>query len=294
LSHEISGVRLLGQLDFSPRDVDKLATFIGRQITHDVHQGTEFLKEHAPSSLACFLVWEGVLNYQGGDYWSVVRDATGLSDPNWQSKWGQIFINFLGSKGLPLLEIPGAHRYITPILAHGGIPDYCLNDFFGRVLLPMVRNLPDPDDLNSVLQELRIYREEISEKNKIEIQLKELMKRKVEAYRELNRSRALIAVSDQLQRIKEFEEKAGKIEEIAGIPENPSRYIADKLEEMKRVRESLRDIDRIRIVCMSLCDVHDQVCTFAQQMSDQIQSTKEELESLVSSFKTRVEVIAPH
>ncbi|MBD3183222.1 hypothetical protein GF312_13080, partial [Candidatus Poribacteria bacterium] len=291
LSQEISKVKLLGQLDFTPDDVKKLAHFIKKQILTDISKGTLFLERHAPSCIACFLVWEGILNYREGDYWSVIRNSTGLSDPNWQSKWGQIFIRFLRIKGLKVLEIPGSYHYITPILMHGGIPDYCLNDLFQRVLYPIVSNMDDLSNTNNVLQELKIYREEISEKKRIEDQLKELKSGKTKIDEELNQLKILIDVSEKFQSIKELEQKTGDIDEIDGIPENPSSYITSKLGEMKQAREILENIDLILSFCINLQDIHNQARNFTKQKVNQIQDIRRKNVISLSSFKEKIETI---
>lgn len=82
---------------------------------------------------------QGVYGYQGGDYWSEVVQATGLSSGStWQI--GQAFEKILEELGLPLFYDmrAEAHRYVSLVLAHGGIPDYCLPDFFNNMLQPSV------------------------------------------------------------------------------------------------------------------------------------------------------------
>jgi hypothetical protein len=86
-----------------------------------------------------YLVAQGVFGYDGGDYWSEVVDTTGFSrQRTWQV--GRAFENILEKKGLPLFYDmrAEAHRYVSLILAHGGIPNYCLPDFFDNMLQPSV------------------------------------------------------------------------------------------------------------------------------------------------------------
>ncbi|MBE9509228.1 MAG: hypothetical protein IMY86_14410, partial [Chloroflexi bacterium] len=86
------------------------------------------------------LVAQGIYGYQGGDYWSEVVQVTGLkSSYTWQV--GQAFEEILEDLGLPLfydMRSIKAHRYVSLILAHGGIPNYCLPDFFEKMLQPCV------------------------------------------------------------------------------------------------------------------------------------------------------------
>jgi hypothetical protein len=59
---------------------------------------------------------------------------------NARSDMGQIFERVLRQHAnlVKIHDLGTAHRYVTPILAHGGIPDYCLDDFFKNVLSPAV------------------------------------------------------------------------------------------------------------------------------------------------------------
>ena len=292
LSNEVSKVRLLGQIDYSANDLEKLSSLIKINISVDPHQGTEHLKNVAPCCFACFLVWEGISKYREGDYWSVIRDAVGFSDPNWQSRWGRIFIEFLKDKGRPLFDIPGTHRYLTPILAHGGIPDYCLKDFFAKVLMPLFRKLENPNDRGEILQEISLYRKEESEKNKIEAQINELKELKSEDERKSGHLRALITLSERLRQFQELEQKAGDISEIDGLPSNPREYILIRLKEVNQKREMLKNAVRIKDACISLHKVQEHICTFAQQVTDQVQNSRQALEILTSKFKEEVDSIA--
>ncbi len=156
LSSRIGEIGLLGQIPLSADDIDKLRNLISLQITADPRTGTDFLRDKAPTCLCCFLVWIGILKYQAGDYWTFVHQATNLPEgSSWQSCWGKIFIEFLSKNSLPTFTDAGGHHYVTPILAHGGIPDYCLEDFFKNLLLPIISGHLglDPSDTEQILQE---------------------------------------------------------------------------------------------------------------------------------------------
>lgn len=82
-----------------------------------------------PATLIVLLASAGNLRYRGGDFWS----SLGLSGPV-TSTVGRRFLDALERLGLETFEAvfeqERALRYLTPILAHGGIPQYCLGDFF--------------------------------------------------------------------------------------------------------------------------------------------------------------------
>lgn len=154
LSAWVERISLLGQIPLSEADVQELNDLIASKMAADPIGGSDFLWARAPTCLCCLLVWIGIREYRGGEYWPEVHRRTRLP-PVWQGVWGEFFLDYLQSKGLPTFADVGGHRYVTPILAHGGIPDYCLPDFFQNVLLPVISGrLPvDGSNMQEVLQE---------------------------------------------------------------------------------------------------------------------------------------------
>ena len=98
------------------------------------------LQHDYPRAFAVYLVTQSIYGCQGGDYWSEVIQVIGLSSGyTWQV--GQAFDEILENLGLPLfydMRAEKAHRYVSLILAHDGIPDYCLPDFFKNMLQLLV------------------------------------------------------------------------------------------------------------------------------------------------------------
>jgi hypothetical protein len=62
-------------------------------------------------------------------------------------------------------EIVHAHRNVTPILAHGMIPNYCLNEYFENILYPFFKDIRYPDDENEIKFWLKNQREKNKELN---------------------------------------------------------------------------------------------------------------------------------
>ena len=138
LAKALNEVRLIGELPYTPADLEHLGGLIRAKIVGGLHEGTNFLAQEAPTCLACFLVWTGIEGYQSNTYWPAVRASTGLEDPNWEARWGRIFLRFLRRRNLPTFDIEGSTAYVTPILGHGGIPNTCLPEYFEKVLAPLV------------------------------------------------------------------------------------------------------------------------------------------------------------
>lgn len=126
-------VRLIGEISLSREEFDSLT-----QELRDYRFWTPSrdiignLKRDFPATLAVFLVYCGVYNYEAGDYWGSVCAHLRICKASTESELGQFFEEFIRSSNLETFDrFPAkALRYVSRILAHGGIPDYCLPDFF--------------------------------------------------------------------------------------------------------------------------------------------------------------------
>jgi hypothetical protein len=133
-------VELLGEIAVTAEECAQLGQAIGlhvKRLGH--HRALQSFRDTYPFSFAVYLVAQGIYGYQGGAYWSEVIQATNLNRTYaWQV--GQAFEDILSEMSLPLFYDmrEGAQRYVSLILAHGGIPNYCLPDFFRNLLQPSV------------------------------------------------------------------------------------------------------------------------------------------------------------
>ena len=85
-----------------------------------------------PALLVCYLAGHGIYGYSHGGLWSTV------TVPGIDVSFGPAFERAIRALGLETFEdmVAGdnAQRYVAPILAHGGIPKYSLDDLFTLVL----------------------------------------------------------------------------------------------------------------------------------------------------------------
>lgn len=129
LTEAVTTVTLMGQLGYDERDLEALRGALRPLFDASVPLGLRRAGARYPLTFALYLVLEGVYGYNGGDYWSGPYKALDISG-NYTRDTGELFRNALREKGLPTFESLGGHVNLAPILAHGGIPDYCLDDFF--------------------------------------------------------------------------------------------------------------------------------------------------------------------
>jgi len=141
LTPQVRQVELVGEIPITADECAQLGKVIGLRVRALGHnRALRTLQQEYPCALAVYLVAQGIYGYRGGDYWSEVVQVTSLNDSyTWQV--GQAFEGTLAKMDLPLfydMRSIKAHRYVSLILAHGGIPDYCLPDFFAKMLQPCV------------------------------------------------------------------------------------------------------------------------------------------------------------
>ena len=129
LAAAISSVTLLGQLRYDAADLEQLRRALGPLFAGSVPNGLDEAGRRYPLTFALYLVLEGLYHYIGGDYWSGPRETLGVTS-SYTSRAGDKFRGALRGAGLPTFENLGGHINVAPILAHGGIPNYCLKDFF--------------------------------------------------------------------------------------------------------------------------------------------------------------------
>ncbi|MER3437793.1 MAG: hypothetical protein C4346_09530 [Chloroflexota bacterium] len=134
----LPGVTLLGELDLAGTDRDQIAAALSSGIAAE--GAARFTREVGcrwPVALSAYLVAEGVLSYREGALWPQVCERLGLPKANYPARWGQIFLKTVRRLGKPdfrdLITQEHASRYLTVILAHGGIPNSCLPDLFRHV-----------------------------------------------------------------------------------------------------------------------------------------------------------------
>lgn len=120
LRERLKGVRLVGELDL---DDGLHARLVDAVACHSRARLEGEMADLYPATLVCYLVAEGIRHYDGG-FWNH------LSEPLDASWAGPAFLRALERMGLALLEdeTEGGFRYVSKVLLHGGVPQYCAAD----------------------------------------------------------------------------------------------------------------------------------------------------------------------
>lgn len=224
-------VLLLCKVPLTEKDVEDLSLWVAECLEMYPGHGVEFLAERTPACLAHFLVWQGIAGYKYGNYWSAVREVTGIEDRHWETVWGSAFLAFLEAHQMLSLPEPRSHRYVAPILLHGGVPDHCLAEYFRDVIWSRFVNkgVTLPEDIGRELERLR------AEVREFEFQTEEIQE-------DINR---LIVQQNRLSRLKrlfgEYEKTWEHLDDIERRTADIERLrqIAEQIEELERQRENL-------------------------------------------------------
>lgn len=121
----------------------------------------EYLSEKYPLSFALYLVWHGIVHYKDNNFWRTPLESLNLqADTTTQRLVGSSFLNILDRFGFERFEVSEAtHKYVTPILSHGKIPNEYLEDFFANFLSEIDSSILDNTEINqrvnSILDSMR-------------------------------------------------------------------------------------------------------------------------------------------
>jgi len=98
-----------------------------------------------------------VRNFDDGTYWESVETALGQQGAHRQREWGNLFLETLRRHRLASIPHSTGHKFVTPILLHGGIPYSDLPNFFEHVLYPFATDRPETElsDAEQLIAEWR-------------------------------------------------------------------------------------------------------------------------------------------
>lgn len=129
-----SAVRgILGFIELNSDELNYIADLISKEVVKPSFAKSESL------TVSIFLVWIGIIYYQDGNFWSHVYNILNISSDQMQLQkyLGEIFLKTV--KKYKLVMFKDKLRYIMPILAHGFIPNFYLNDYFSNIILRIYR-----------------------------------------------------------------------------------------------------------------------------------------------------------
>lgn len=164
LSKKMQNTHFIAQIELSRQDLKILEDFIYQSVnTQGVYKAKVYLKYKFPFCTAFYMVYKGVWEYSAGNYWGYLSPLPDISTPAGQSEWGEWLLHFLKIHNLvEFNNIERTYKYVTPILIHGGIPQSCIENFFDKVVMPLIKqDYTTKEQVADFLYSYRIREKEI-------------------------------------------------------------------------------------------------------------------------------------
>jgi hypothetical protein len=136
LEPKIKLVELIGEIEISKEDLGDISLHLNSLFnSHSEQAALNAIERYYPVCFLVFMVGQGIYGYKDGDFWSAYEKVLHISFDH--TSFGRLFEKLLQRFGKPQFRDlqEKSMRYVSLILAHGGIPVYCLKDFFNNIVL---------------------------------------------------------------------------------------------------------------------------------------------------------------
>lgn len=136
LAPQIRKIELIGEIPITKEELDDISQHFSRLLYNcNLDKVLNFIGRNYPATFLVFMVGQGIYGYNNGDFWSAFEQVLRRSIDS--TAFGRQFEKLIQRFGKPQFRdlAERARRYVDPILAHGGIPVYCLKDFFSNIVL---------------------------------------------------------------------------------------------------------------------------------------------------------------
>lgn len=141
----LRSARLVAEIGFDRKLHEKVCSS-ARVLLEGFDYDVDSMAQEYPAIFICHLVGHGVFDYAGGEFWSVPNSEGFDNDA------GRLFLELIKRNGLaplPAFDGQNAFRFVGRILLHGGIPEYCLEDFRELLIRGLDRHGSDAAELVS-------------------------------------------------------------------------------------------------------------------------------------------------
>jgi len=226
---------VLGYIELDVDEIEHMAGLISKELVKPDFNISESL------TISVFLVWIGILYYQEGNFWMPVYKILRLpsQQPLWQRRLGEIFLKTVKKYGL--IEFKDELRYIMPILAHGCVPNFYLNDYFLNVIFRMYKERQELE-LSIALDEVKhivsTWRKEYQLYAARENKLRELDKKE----KELQVAFEVLRNKDKLIELRELLKDLKRSPELKVLLSKPKGWLEEAREEREKLNTQLNEI----------------------------------------------------
>ncbi|MBY0490356.1 MAG: hypothetical protein K2R93_10990 [Gemmatimonadaceae bacterium] len=151
LRNALAGRRLIFEIGIDKSFRDAVLERVLGVIEHECGANYMLLASHYPALLSVAIAAEGVFEYHEGDLWGRIRLP---HSGGWEvGKAFEFAIASLGLETFRAFDEQSASRYVSRVLAHGGVPVYCLGDLFRLVHQARARGFGDEQEIIDLLRD---------------------------------------------------------------------------------------------------------------------------------------------
>ena len=149
LIDRLTGARVVGEIGVTARLHEEIVEAVS-ELSKRGHAVPARWGDQYPGLVAAYLVTEGIFRYRSGSFWPELS-VPALLGPNPRQGLCESFDRALDHLGLEpfydMVAAEGAQRYVSRILAHGGIPVSSLSDYFRVLHAALARGLGSAPDI---------------------------------------------------------------------------------------------------------------------------------------------------
>lgn len=251
-SKNLENKSLIGELPLTNTDLKKLEQLLK---VYKSENNIIYIINHYPNSIAIYLVWKGIIAYDGGDYWDSIKQGLKFNSINKQQSLGRFFRKYINQNKFYEVELPKAKPFITPILFQGVLPNTCLNEFFNDLVSRLHRILScDEIDENEIEHEINVQRRRFKQRLDIKQRISQLRKNKKNYQNKINKTRAKINIRKNVEKFKSLKLADRDINLIKELPVNYKKFKKDihkRLKNFQRQREKLENIKKEKLTNIS-------------------------------------------
>lgn len=226
---------ILGFIELRDDEISYIADLISKEVIKSSFENSESL------TVSIFLVWMGILYYKDGDFWSHVYDILNISSDKIQLQkcLGEIFLKTV--KKYKLIAFKDKLRYIVPILAHGFIPNYYLNDYFSNIVLRIYRERKEAG-LNINLDEIRHIVSNWRKEYRLYVEKEDMIRSLNEKEEELLIAKDVFLNYKKLYDLIKLRRLIKKSQDIKDLLQIPDGWLDEKEAERKRLTMKLDEL----------------------------------------------------
>lgn len=182
-------ISIISNLEYEEEDIKEIEQLLKEELRfHELRSSVDGNSKYEtaiissfdkyPLTFALYLVWHGIVNYSENRFWKKPLEALELP-ATMEKVLGSSFLKTLDTFSFEKFEMrESTRKFVTPILAHGKVPNEFLDDFFETFLLKLYkhtkRNLESPTLVDDLLKHMRSDYFCTSKREEIELELSEL------------------------------------------------------------------------------------------------------------------------